>query len=111
MQIPTKAEHPFRPTWRPESTNTEAIVRLLAPPAGRVAIANPLCTRAIAEAKIKTDEVDAAVLAQLLAAGLLPEVWMPDEETAALRRQEFHKVRRPNRMQRTALRAAADAGR
>jgi len=53
------------------------------------------------------DGVDAAVLAQLLAAGFLPEVWMPDEETAALRRQEFRKVRRPNRMRRTALRAAA----
>src|SRR4030095_4072102 len=67
--------------------NTEAIVRILRPHVARVAIANPLRTRLIAEAKIKTDKIDAAVLAQLLAAGFLPEVWMPDETTAALRRR------------------------
>jgi transposase len=67
--------------------NTQAIVRILRPHVGRVAIANPLRTRLIAEAKIKTDKIDAAVLAQLLAAGFLPEVWMPDETTAALRRR------------------------
>jgi transposase len=43
--------------------------------------------RAIADAKIKTDKVDATVLAQLLASGFLPEVWLPDEETAQRRRQ------------------------
>jgi transposase len=32
----------------------------------RVVVANPLHTRAIAEAKVKTDKVDAEVLAQLL---------------------------------------------
>lgn len=69
------------------TTNTHAIVQVLRPHVGRVAIANPLRTRLIAEAKIKTDKVDAAALAQLLAAGFLPEVWMPDEPTAALRRQ------------------------
>jgi transposase len=69
------------------TTNTHAVVRVLRPHVTRVAIANPLRTRAIAEAKIKTDKVDAAVLAQLLAAGFLPEVWMPDEATAELRRQ------------------------
>jgi transposase len=67
--------------------NTQAIVRVLRPHVARVAIANPLRTRLIAEAKIKTDKIDAAVLAQLLAAGFLPEVWMPDETTAALRRR------------------------
>jgi hypothetical protein len=67
--------------------NTQAIVRILRPHVGRVAIANSLRTRLIAEAKIKTDKIDAAVLAQLLAAGFLPEVWMPDETTAALRRR------------------------
>ena len=55
--------------------------------AGRVAISNPRRTRAIAEAKIKTDKVDAQVLAQLLASDFLPEVWLPDEQTAMLRRQ------------------------
>ncbi|MGH2500231.1 MAG: transposase [Candidatus Limnocylindria bacterium] len=44
-------------------------------------------TKAIAEAKIKTDKVDARTLAQLLAADFIPEVWIPDELTRRLRRQ------------------------
>lgn len=67
--------------------NTQAIVRVLSQYAGRVAVANPLRTRLIAEAKIKTDTIDAGVLAQLYASGFLPEVWMPDEATDTLRRQ------------------------
>jgi hypothetical protein len=31
--------------------------------------------------------IDASVLAQLYASGFLPEVWIPDEPTQALRRQ------------------------
>lgn len=42
--------------------------------------------RAISHAKIKTDRFDARVLAELLAAGLIPVVWVPDERTRALRR-------------------------
>ena len=45
--------------------NTHAIVRMLAGHARRVVISNPLRTRAIAEAKVKTDKIDATVLAQL----------------------------------------------
>ncbi len=41
----------------------------------------------MAHAKIKTDKIDAAALAQLYASGFLLEVWMPDEVTQALRRQ------------------------
>lgn len=41
----------------------------------------------IAHAKIKTDAIDAAVLAKLYAAGFLPEVWIPVSRTLALRRQ------------------------
>ena len=50
-------------------------------------VSNPMKTRAIAEAKVKTDKVDAAVLAELLAADYLPSVWVADEGTQALRRQ------------------------
>jgi hypothetical protein len=53
----------------------------------RVVIANPKQVRMIAHAKIKTDAIDAAVLAKLYASGFLPEVWMPDAKTLALRRQ------------------------
>lgn len=67
--------------------NTAAIVAALKPHAGRVIVANPLQVRLIAEAKVKTDKIDAAILAQLYASGFLPEVWIPDEETQALRRQ------------------------
>ena len=67
--------------------NTFAIVRVLRPKVGRVAVANPLQVRLIAHAKIKTDKVDAAALAQLYASGFLPEIWVPDAETEALRRQ------------------------
>jgi transposase len=67
--------------------NTFAIVRVLRPKVRKVAVANPLQVRLIAHAKIKTDKVDAAALAQLHASGFLPEIWVPDEETEALRRQ------------------------
>lgn len=68
------------------TVNTATIVRLLHPFVRRVVIANPLQVRAIAHAKIKTDKIDAAVLAKLHASGFLPEVWMPDEATETLRR-------------------------
>ncbi len=67
--------------------NTAAIAGLLAERAGEVVVSNPFKTRVIAEAKIKTDKVDARVLAELLAADYLPSVWLADETTKALRRQ------------------------
>ena len=67
--------------------NTHAIARLLERHVGRVVVSNPMKTRAIAEAKVKTDKVDARVLAELLAADYLPAVWIADEETHALRRR------------------------
>lgn len=42
--------------------------------------------RAIVEAKVKTDAVDACTLAELLAADLVPRVWIGDERTRLLRR-------------------------
>ena len=81
--------------------NTYAIARLLEGHAGRVVISNPQKTRAIAEAKGKTDKVDAAVLAGLLAADYLPAVWLPDDQTHALRRQvtrRAHIVRQRTRL-------------
>jgi len=67
--------------------NTAAIAETLKPFVSRVVVANPLQVRLIAEARIKTDKIDAAVLAQLYASGFLPEVWIADERTQALRRQ------------------------
>ena len=68
------------------TTNTWPVVELLAPFVQEVVVSNPMRTRAIASAKIKTDRVDALVLAQLLRAGYLPRVWYPDPETQAMRR-------------------------
>jgi transposase len=67
--------------------NSDAIANLLTPLVARVVVSNPSKTRAIAEAKVKTDKVDARILAQLLAADFLPPVWLPDERTRSLRRQ------------------------
>ena len=50
---------------------------------------------------MKTDKIDAEILAQLLAADYLPAVWRPDPATAALRRQVLrraHLVRQRTRL-------------
>src|SRR5919107_1886138 len=67
--------------------NASAVAELIRPHVGRVVIANPRQVRLIAEARVKTDVVDATVLARLYASGFLPEVWVPDQRTLALRRQ------------------------
>jgi transposase len=67
--------------------NTAIVVRLLKPYVRRVIVANPRQVRAIAHAKVKTDKIDAAVLAKLHASGFLPEVWIADDATEALRRR------------------------
>jgi transposase len=66
--------------------NAMAVVRVLSPYVARVIIANPLQVRAIAHAHVKTDKIDAGVLASLRAAGFLPGVWVPDAETERRRR-------------------------
>jgi transposase len=81
--------------------NSDAIANQLTPLVGRVVVSNPSKTRAIAEAKVKTDKVDARILAQLLAADFLPPVWLPDERTRSLRRQVMrraHLVRQRTRI-------------
>jgi transposase len=81
--------------------NTHAIVKLLARRVARVVVSNPQKTRAIAEARVKTDKVDAQILAQLLAADYLPGVWIADEDTQARRRQvarRAHLVRQRTRL-------------
>lgn len=101
-RVPTTPDalRAFARTLRPtdavvlEATcNTYAIVRLLQQHTGRVVVSNPVKTRAIAEARIKTDKVDAEVLARLLAGGWLPDVWVPDEPTQTLRQQVAHRAR------------------
>jgi transposase len=66
--------------------NAMAVVRALSPYVGRVIVANPLQVKAIAHAHVKTDKIDAGVLASLRAADFLPEIWLPDADTERLRR-------------------------
>lgn len=87
--------------------NTAAIVRLLTPFVARVVIANPLQVKAIAHARVKTDKVDAAILAQLHAAGFLPEVWGADDDTLALRRLVSERVAVVRSIRRTKSRVHA----
>jgi len=66
--------------------NAMAVVRALSPYVARVIVANPLQVKAIAHAHVKTDKIDAGVLASLRAADFLPEIWLPDADTERLRR-------------------------
>lgn len=51
----------------------------------RTKLAHPLKTKAIASARIKTDRIDANILAHLLRADLIPEAWVAPVEIRDLR--------------------------
>jgi transposase len=51
----------------------------------KVILANPIKTRAIAEARIKTDSVDASTLCDLLRANLVAESYIPPKEVRKFR--------------------------
>jgi transposase len=63
------------------------IARIISPHVARVVVANAQDVRAISHARVKSDRFDARTLAELLAAGMLDQVWVPDPETQALRRR------------------------
>jgi transposase len=67
------------------TTNSFTVADLLRPFVAEVLVSNPLQTKAIAQAKVKTDKVDSHVIAQLLRCDFLPLVWQPDEATRQLR--------------------------
>lgn len=72
--------------------NTWAVVELLRPFVASITVSNPVLTKAIAFAKIKTDKVDVLTLAHLLRLGYLPSVWIPDPATQELRRQTTERA-------------------
>ncbi len=81
--------------------NCMAVSRVLSPFVARVVIANPLQVKAIAQAHVKTDKIDAGTLASLRAAGYLPEIWTPDAATERMRRlaaRRFQIVRHRTRI-------------
>ncbi len=75
------------------TTNAWAVADLLEPFVGLVVVSNPMKTKAIAEAKVKTDKVDAEVLAQLLCCNYLPSVWVPDATTRVMRQLTSRRER------------------
>lgn len=54
-------------------------------PLGEVVLAHPRRLRAIVTGRAKTDKLDAALLAKLLRAGLIPTAYVPPPDYAALR--------------------------
>lgn len=88
QRLLTFAKHTLQPTDHvalEATTNSWAVADVIRPHAARVVVSNPMATKAIAQSKVKTDKVDAAVLAHLLRCDYLPEVWQPDRHTQRMR--------------------------
>lgn len=75
------------------TTNAWEIYDLLEPMVASVKVAHPLKVTMIARARVKTDARDALALVRLLAANLIPEVWVPPEEVRQLRLLVSHRQR------------------
>jgi transposase len=76
-------------------------------------LVHPLRCKAIASARLKNDKVDAAILAQLLRADLLPEAWIAPPAVRQLRAQLRHRaslVRLGTQLQNRIHAVAADHG-
>jgi transposase len=67
------------------TTNAWHVYDLLEPLAERVLVANPIKVKQIARARVKTDIRDTLILARLLAANLVPIVWVPPVHVRQLR--------------------------
>jgi len=67
------------------TTNAWHVYDLLVPLVERVVVANPIKVKQIANARVKTDIRDTLILARLLAANLVPDVWVPPAHVRELR--------------------------
>jgi transposase len=67
------------------TTNAWHVYDLLAPLVERVVVANPIKVKQIAQARVKTDVRDTLILARLLAANLVPDVWVPPAPVREMR--------------------------
>lgn len=75
------------------TTNAWHIYDQLVPLVGRVVVAHPPKVKQIAAARVKTDKHDVLILAQLLRADLIPEVWVPPPHVRDLRALISHRQR------------------
>ena len=67
------------------TTNAWYVYDLLSPLVERVVVANPIKVKQIAQARVKTDVRDTLILARLLAANLVPDVWVPPAHVREMR--------------------------
>ncbi|MCK4398660.1 MAG: transposase [Methanophagales archaeon] len=74
------------------SSNYEYFYDLLEGLGHKVILAHPLKTKMIAEAKIKTDKIDAKTLAELLRVDFLPTSYVPPKEIRELRHLVRHRI-------------------
>jgi transposase len=65
----------------------------LQPLVAEVVVAHPQAVKLIAAARVKTDSRDTIKLASLLAANLIPAVWVPPQEVRELRALVTHRNR------------------
>jgi hypothetical protein len=75
------------------SVNTWNLYDLLVPLVSRVVVADPTQVKVIAASFVKTDKRDTLALAKLLAANLIPEVWVPPVDVRDLRALIAHRQR------------------
>jgi len=67
------------------TTNAWTVYDLLEPLAEKVQVANPIKVKQIAQARVKTDVRDTLILARMLAANMIPSIWVPPVEVRSLR--------------------------
>ena len=72
--------------------NHQFIRDLLMEKGYEVKVAHPLMVKAIAYAKVKSDKVDVRTLADLLRTDMIPESYVPDQETRDLVRRRHYLV-------------------
>ena len=94
--LPAWAAQALRPTDRVvlEATcNAWTVHDVLAPWVTEVQVAHPLLVKLISSARVKTDTRDTLHLARLLAANLIPTVWVPPPPVRELRALVAHRER------------------
>ncbi len=67
------------------TTNAWFVYDLLEPLAEKVLVANPIKVKQIAQARVKTDIRDTLILARMLAANMIPAIWVPPVAVRNLR--------------------------
>lgn len=73
-------------------SNTWHVYDQISPLVSSVTVAHPLMVKMITASRVKTDRHDVLRLARLLAANLVPAVWVPPQDVRHLRRIVAHRT-------------------